>query len=227
MKLSTVHHFIGTPFTIECESIDNGPGLWSSAKVSIFRDNALIGEYLRNYPSNASTTFYPFNVNNEWYALYSPHYACTRVLKLYNNSIEDWCGEDPVPHGFCPVEFYVPSRHEYKDPDSTEFGKYKTDCISDYPTIADFHKDTNGVLNTSSLMFGFLSGCKWQDDYSLKLRYVDLSKISDRIITIEEKFGYAELPRRMSLRESIAEIAYEDDELFTISILQEHMYRVD
>lgn len=226
MKLSTVRHFTGTPFSIECESVDNGPGLWASSKVSIFRDDVLIGKYLRNYPRNAQTTFYPFNVNDEWYALYSPHYTCTRVLKLFDNKIEDWCGEEPSSSGFCPVEFYVPSQHEYKDPDSTEFGKYKTDCIGDYPTVADFHKDTDGVLATNSLMFGFLSGCKWGDDHSFKLRYVDLSKVSDRIITIEERFGYAELPQRMSLRESIAEILYEDDTLFTVSVLQEHVHRI-
>src|ERR1035437_9608037 len=108
METSYIKKFSGTPFIIECTSIENKPGTWNSTKVSIVRDGILIGEYLRNYSRNTKETFFPFLLGGDWYALYSADYTTTRVMKLYEDRIEDWCGEDSSSFGFCPVEMYIP-----------------------------------------------------------------------------------------------------------------------
>ena len=93
MKVEYVKHYEQTPFSVSTEQVQNSPGTWNSTKVSIFRDDKLIGEYLRNYSNYGIETFYPFKIDNEWYALYSADYTATRVMKLHEDRIEDWCGE--------------------------------------------------------------------------------------------------------------------------------------
>ena len=51
-------------------------------------------------------TFFPFRWKDNWYALYSREYTCTRIMKL--PECEDIGGEEPNGFGFCPVELYVP-----------------------------------------------------------------------------------------------------------------------
>jgi len=41
--------------------------------------------------------------------------------------------------------------------------------------------------------FGLVSGCIWGDDSSWKLRYIDLSKVSEGKLDISDRFGYVEL----------------------------------
>ena len=108
MKQEKVKDYFQTPFRTVCGSVSNGPGYWDSTKVSIYRNFSLIGEYLRNYSSFGNETFYPFKRGDQWYALYSTEYTATRVMKLHDDRIEDWCGETGSSYGFCPVEFYVP-----------------------------------------------------------------------------------------------------------------------
>lgn len=199
-----------TPFRIETSVVQNKPGTWNSTKVAIYRDDEydiktntyrhgiLIGEYIRNYSSFGFETFYPFQVGDEWYALYSADYTATRVMKLHSDRIEDWCGEDATSHGFCPTEFYVPryvktnSSYIFKDEKKT-FDAYYVDC--DHP-LEEIHNEIVGqdFVEFRYCDFGFLCGCVWGDDTSWKLRYIDLSQIPDKILTITDKFGYWELP---------------------------------
>ena len=196
MKKTKVKKYAGTPFSIECEAIANAPGTWDSTKVSIFRNDLLIGEYIRNYPNFGTETFYPFMVDSQWYSMYSPHYTATRVLKLNDGSIEDWCGEAPSSAGFCPMEIYIPkyNHNQYKYDDEL-VDTYTVDCdISDSEfatsqNVADF-------LSTKYCNFGFIAGCNWGDDTSCKLKYIDLENIDKKEIKIFDKFGYWELPDR-------------------------------
>jgi len=192
-----------TPFAVHVEKIKNGPGIWDSNKISIYRDGILIGEYLRNYSNYGPNTFYPFEINHEWYALYSDNYTATRVMKLHFDHIEDWCGEQESPHGFCPVEFYVPkyihSKHKFKD---SEYDSYTVDCDST-PEDFEFELHKSGFVSVNSCNFGFMCGCVWGDDTSWKLRYIDLAQVPDKILTITDKFGYWELPDSLTLKESI------------------------
>lgn len=193
----------GTPFRLEISSVQNQPGTWNSTKVAIYRDDdydiksdvyrkgILIGEYLRNYSNYGFETFYPFMVDNEWYALYSANYTATRVMKLHADRIEDWCGEESDNNGFCPTEFYVP---RYVTSNNTpDYDIIYVD--SDY-SREEFQAE---IVNPEFVKleycnFGFLCGCVWGDDTSWKLRYIDLSQIPAKVLSITEKFGYWELP---------------------------------
>jgi|GEM_PF-1849292 len=198
-----IKQYLHTPFSVETEKVKNEPGTWDSTKVSIFRDGVLIGEYIRNYSNYGTNTFHPFLINNQWYALYSASYTATRVMKLHENRIEDWCGEDKSPHGFCPVEFYIPkyihSKHEFRD---SLYDSYTADCDNTPEEFASELKDSEFV-SLNHCDFGFMCGCVWGDDTSWKLRYINLSQIPDKILTVSDKFGYWELPNTLTLKECI------------------------
>ena len=97
-----------SPFHVEVEVVDHGPGVWKTAIVrsSVTRQ---IGEYARNHAGWCRETFYPFQQNGRWYALYAPDYTATRVMEL--PSCRDLGGEEHHTHGFCPVDYYVPFEH--------------------------------------------------------------------------------------------------------------------
>jgi hypothetical protein len=199
MELVKTKRYSGTPFSVATHSVQNSPGTWNSTKVSIYKGEDLIGEYVRNYSSFGTDTFYPFQIDKEWYALYSAEYTATRVMKLHDDRIEDWCGEEAASHGFCPTEIYVPkynhSKLSYKQGEELRtFDSYTVDC--DTETELDFIEEQKeeGFVSTQYCNFGFLCGCVWGDDTSWKMRYIDLSKIQDKILSITEKFGYWELP---------------------------------
>lgn len=204
-----IKKFTGTPFIIECTSIENHPGIWNSVKVSIFSDNILIGEYLRNYSKYAQETFFPFLVGEDWYALYSSNYTATRVMKLYEDRIEDWCGESPSLFGFCPVEIYVPRYNKYS---VIGEGDYCT-VDTEYTTSAEFiaEQDDKTFVESKYCNFGFLSGCVWGDDSNWKLLYIDLFKVANKELSITEKFGYWELPIGTKLKECINMHNWEPD----------------
>ena len=207
MQISHNKIFKYTPFSISTEEVKNSPGTWDSIKVSIFRDERLIGEYLRNYASYGTHTFYPFKANNEWYALYSANYTATRVMKLHSDRIEDWCGETPMSNGFCPVEYYIPTYIHTIDSyiirgEKKEFDNFTVDCDC---SEEEFEEELNspGLVKLANTNFAFLSGCVWGDDISWKLRYIDLSKIPDRVLEISDKFGYCQLPQELTLKQCI------------------------
>ena len=215
VDISVVKAFYGTPFSIETSPVQNGDGFWNSTKVSIFKNQFLIGEYIRNYPAYGSSTFYPFEIDGEWYSLYSANYTATRVMKLNEDSIVDWCGEDPCEVGFCPVEFYVPRYFHYSN-------ETLADCNFqspvEYPTI-------DSLTKMSYPNFGFLSGSYWGDDDSWKLRFIDLSKIPKRILEITERFGYWRLPNK-PLTECI-QIDTSEDEGTVVALLKKESFRID
>lgn len=197
MKITQRKQYSGSPFSAQTSLIDNGPGKWASTRVELFRNGNPIGEYIRNYSSLALETFYPFmSKSGQWYALYSTHYTALRVMKINEYSIEDWCGEEPSSYGFCPTDLYVPQYaiiNEILETDNRyqtydEFSSYLTDQTSSKVEYAEF---------------GFLAGCVWGDDGSSKLKYINLQQVDQRLIEIEEKFGYWELPDALSLKECI------------------------
>jgi hypothetical protein len=199
MQISKYKQYPNTPFAVEISQIDNGIGKWKSAKVSIYKDTNIIGEYIRNYPALALETFCPFNVGDDWFALYSAHYTATRVLKLSDSGIEDWCGEEPDSYGFCPSEFYVP----YVKKIGSSLDEFTHDIYDNEPTDDSAIDYYEKVISSSFLNYGFISGSVWGDDASLKLKFVDLSQILDKKINIIEKFGYLELPNNLKLKECI------------------------
>jgi hypothetical protein len=216
MEITSTKKFSGTPFTIGCSPMDNGPGKWKSTKVSVYWGEDLIGEYLRNYSSFAEVTFYPFRQDNQWYALYSAEYTALRVMRLHENTIEDWCGQAPSSLGFCPTEVLVPKynrlSYDFNNNGTIEKNEYFTVDV-DYEKESEFINETKDVdyQDTTYCEFGFMSGCVWGDDTSWKIRYIDLSKISERQISITEKFGYWEMPDGLKLKQCIDMSGWEPD----------------
>jgi hypothetical protein len=51
--------------------------------------------------------------------------------------------------------------------------------------------------------FGFIAGCIWGDDSAWKVQFLDLSKASKGVVGRDERFGYLELPKGISLRQAI------------------------
>ena len=173
-------------YVTETESIETRKGCWNVLKVKIFLvegdSKTQIGEYDRNY-SSMYETFFPFRQGNKEYALYSRSYTATRVMSLPD--CKDICGEDPKGNGFCPTGFYVP------------LVECEEDLGSEY--------DPDG-------QFGFVSGCVWGDDHSWKIQYLDLSKISEGILTRDDRFGYIELCGSQNLKDAIDTERWEKDD---------------
>ena len=187
--------YAGTPFSIvglRCP--DDKPGHWGTSVVTIYRDGRLIGGYRRLYSHYGAETFSPFQVDGHWYALYSANYTCTRVLRLHEDSIYDWCGEESSPGGFCPVEFYVPQ--SFSDGFEDDSG-WTFDNDTDFPTFKDFEMEAaRGSASIQFPGFAFMAGCVWGDDNAWKLRYIDYSRVARQELVVEERFGYHELPPR-------------------------------
>ncbi len=186
--------FEGTPFKIITEKIDNGQH-WNYKKVSIYNNDLLIGDYIRNYPDHALETFYPFKIEDDWYALYSKNYSSLSVMKL-TDKIEHWCD---YSDGFCPVEVYIPSYNEEKcsfdmNGKNIEYNYYSFDNEDYEEEEPEFNQ---------YCQFGLVSGCVWGDDSSWKIRYIDLTHIKDQELNITEKFGYWEQPNTLTLKQSI------------------------
>jgi hypothetical protein len=184
------------------EKIDNGKGFWNFVVVGIFDEfGKQIGQYQRNYGS--AGPFFPFKQDGEWFALYSKDYTATRVMRL--PSCEDIGGEEHDSHGFCPVEYYVPMIDESTD---------------DFDTDAD---DLGEIAGT----FGFVSGCHWGDDSSMKIQYLDLSKVKEGILTRDERFGYIEQPGSLDLKKCFSFRFFDENGDTSFKIMQSVPFHLD
>lgn len=113
---------------------------------------------------------------------------------------------DPVPgSGFCPAAFYVPDfLDDFKSSDYATAEEMAKDVKSTVDALTYSGDDetkqrfaaewADEYLWSSSGQWGVYAGCVWGDDSSYKLRYVDLSKVAEGIVTTDERFGYVELP---------------------------------
>lgn len=167
-------------YHVKCTNVPTKPGCWELTKVEIFLKcnnvcgETKLGEYTRGYHSFGERTFYPFTQGGKDFALISKDYTCTSVIEL--PSCKVIASEESSPHGFCPVEFFVPENH--KDPE----------------------EDPQGLDG----QFGFVAGCVWGDDNSWKVQFLDLSAVQGGVILRDKnKLGYLELPPNMTLAEAI------------------------
>jgi hypothetical protein len=189
------HAYEGTPFSVKgLKCPEDKPGHWSTMLVQVYREGILLGGYRRMYSSFGKETFMPFKWGEHWYALYSANYTCTRVLRLNAISLEDWCGEDPSAGGFCPAEFYAPQVYRMLNGEDETWQFYEQSLYASYPEFVAEAQQCDCSVDYPG--FAFLSGCHWGDDSSWKLRYVDYSKIEDKIMAIDERFGYHPLPNQ-------------------------------
>lgn len=185
-------------------------GRFSRIKVVVVdeQENEVVAEYVRNY-SCLMKTFHPFRHlcgDNEWrdYALIASQYWQTSVLDLSTGTIianesghpfddEDRAkmkdaGVNPEvvektkdkfdpTWGFCPMDFRVFDYNEFYD--------------------KDFVPDSMDESLLSG-KWGLVSGCVWGDDSSMKLRYVDLSRVEEGIVHVDDRFGYVEMGSDLS-----------------------------
>jgi len=202
-------------YTFRAEKKENRPGTWNSTVVTVelhHEDGSVedIFEYERNY--SMYKTFEPFRQfkDGAWheYALISTRYTRFEVLDLEKREIiavepyptiteeiharwraagyADLCEKEPVGTekpgaGFCPVEFYVPDWAENKDENSPYLLNYKED---------GFLYDEDDLLDRTG-QFALYMGCIWGDDSGgWNIRYIDLSRISEGVVTSDERFGY-------------------------------------
>lgn len=194
--------------------IDDG---WGKTRVGIFQDDVQIGEYVRNYHGFNLETFFPFCAKDgKWYALYSEHYTCTYIMSLPD--CKKIGGEEPVAHGFCPVEYYVPKYKIYKVKGYTEeemiekgIPKENWHWVSkdreykEYLNPGEREEDFNDFEGNwiYDLEKGFVAGCRFGDDCSWKIEHLDLTKIDQGIIARKDSFGYIELPNNLNLKNAI------------------------
>jgi hypothetical protein len=182
-------------------------GHWGTSEVSIFPAEGLLkrklGGYTRNYPAHGIDTWYPFSRKNKDYALYSPHYTCTRVMEL--PSCKDIGGEEPSGGGFCPVEYYLPEiRYFEKQPDLNKEGSI-------------FYQEK---IEPSQV--ALVAGCIWGDDSSWKIQCFDISQIESGIITRDERFGYVPMPKGITLAQT-ASLERDEDTgavIVTLAVMQ-------
>lgn len=157
--------------------IDNGPGRWDYTRVEIFDGDEKIGEYIKNYGSGART-FFPFEQDGKWYALYSRHYTATRVMSLPD--CQDLGGEEPDGGGFCPYEYLVPSLCVQSKDDEP---KPSSDNLAEILAWHDRHPFVHKYPK-----WGFISGCQWGSPGWV--RFVDLSRVSEGVLKVDDRFGF-------------------------------------
>lgn len=98
--------------------------------------------------------------------------------------------------GFCAVEFYVPDWASW-DSDGDGGGGVESMDTETWEEMSGYRED----IHTGQL--GFVAGCYWGDDSSWKIEAVDLSRISEGIISQDNRFGYISLPSGMRLRAAV------------------------
>ena len=158
----------------------NRPGTWDSTRVEVFRrgpsdEIQRICDYERN--NSMLPTFEPFRQGNREFALISSNYTRAAVLDLASGIvIAEEASTDPPGGGFCPVGFYVPDWWDVNDGSKPPGSEYW--CADDEWPVGDF---------------GFVWGCVWGDDSSLKVQYLDLTRVQQGVISRDERFGYVEL----------------------------------
>lgn len=195
---------------------------WPRTEVVI--KNSFTGETLFEYERNYAMleTFEPFYHNGKYYALISPQYTKTSVVDLNAGEIvaEEVLelktlsnGKQVYAEGFCPAEFYVPGWWDFFD------GSYLNINVPN-STIDELTQEiTKNTAKYISSDFGFVSGCIWGDDWSMKIQYLDLTEIENGIIKRDDRFGYISVSEKLSLKDSIDyEPSIFDNERSTLNI---------
>lgn len=165
--------------------VETGPSTWSVTDVSITdgedtpHDHPAVAQYRRDYPG--MPPFEPFRQRNDdgterHYALVSPHYQESAVISLETGEIVAREDRSLPKWGFCPIGFYVPDWYDVHDGSILPGSEHWSDT-DEWP---------DGTL-------GFVWGCYWGDDSSWKLQVLDLSRVSEGIITRDDRFGYLEV----------------------------------
>ena len=194
-------------YSLKISKIDNGPGKWQSNLCEVLNEKGeKLGSYIRYYDSFSKNTFAPFEYNGKEYALISSDYQTISVITLPDCKIYELKEEckKQLFH-FCPVSIYIPKIifYRYKEnigKDKNDFGYAKT-----YKEEKTEIKEKWDYKIKSSLL-GFVLGCMWGDDSSMKMNLIDLSKIEEGEVWFinnkrEKEWLYEQFPGAMSLED--------------------------
>jgi len=211
----------------------SGDREWPRGKVQLTKDDEVIYEYTRNYSfMDTFEPFRQWN-GERWhnYALISPRYSTFSVLDLETAEV---IAERPYPQrnwftgeyeklmsshpeyfqpggayegktpdsqvsgeGFCPTQFYVPDYASWDSDWEGSAGPEEHMTPEDWESFAEDEEVHTGQL-------GFVAGCYWGDDSSWKIQAIDLSRISEGIVTQDDRFGYLELPPGLKLKQAVS-----------------------
>lgn len=210
---------------------DAGQGAGGGRVIEVLDGDEPCGRFERNYWSSGEGTFAPFMIGDAWFALYSPDYTATRIMSLPD--CRDVGGEDGDAHGFCPVELWVPSYRLLSrtmlvrrmtgvgDGHVPEEHRFHEALFAGSPALAAAEAQViaeaaapdrriSGEQTWAAELspwrwcsFGFVAGCIWGDDGSLKVEWLDLSRAGEGVLRREARFGYAELIGADTLRDAV------------------------
>jgi len=165
--------------------------------INIYNGYTFITSYIRDY--NNFIPFYSFEVNGQWYALYSEQYYTLKLVKLPSMELVY------ESEGFFSFDIVVP-RYEKQKLDS-EFEYIAWECGKDYKT---FEANIQNKDNVKYANFAFITGCVWGDDSDTKIRMLDLSDITNGF-KVHESLGYVVVPEEYN---NILELIEIDTDLF-------------
>ena len=208
-------------YTAKVERVAGVGGGWATTHVTVLRNHddgtvTTAFEYDRNY--SMYSTFEPFRQLKDgvWhdYALISSRYTRFEVVDLEAGEI---IATQPYPRvtqrdidrtssptrksslvldaemsgwGFCPTEFRVLDWNAYFDEENVD--KTTVD-----PEGRSFYLYPTEMLNRITGQWAIYAGCLWGDEENMKMRYIDLSRISEGIVTADERFGYMPLSNKL------------------------------
>lgn len=133
-----------------------------------------LGAYERNHPQ-LGNTWHPFTRQGVDYALYAPDYRGTRILRLPD--CVDLGGLAPADDSFCPVDYAVVWGH-YLIPDPSGGPESYLEAPFDGE-------------------FALVAGRTWRPG-RLSLRFLDLSRCAEGILTQDERLGVLEIDQSAS-----------------------------
>lgn len=152
-----------------------------------------VGEYLRNL--GGTGPFFPFLQGGVEYALYSPNYTTTSVMRLPDCEKIASEPDDPMGIGYCPMEFCVPTTPKKR---SEIYGLPYEDQVRG--------------------LWGVVSGCYWGAEWYSPIQFLDLSEIEKGKVSRDDRFGGLQAPRSLPLKDALDLWCYTDKSP-TLSIL--------
>jgi hypothetical protein len=182
-----------SPYYIEY----NASSKKGTTDVKIFKNSDLIGSYVYGLDF-IEPPFYPFEHKNKWYALFSEDYTASSIMEL--STCETVWSTEPHTFGFCPVEFYVP---KYQKKLSADDGAIVNVLRSDFQNPGLSENQLCIFDQITYHDFGFVSGCIWGDDSSLKIQFFDFKDLDKGIVVSDDRFGYVEMNGKLNLMESV------------------------
>jgi len=185
---------------------------WDEPTEEVFR-------YTRKYPTMVETTFHPFKIGPDWYALYSDNY---RTLKRVNLQTGEILASND--NHFCPADTYVPA---YQN--CTYDMKEKTFTYQVFDQ--DFAKDVQDDLKKGAKYkyfkeewlyrdWAYVAGCYWGDDSTMKVRILDVKTMEYKDDQIE--YGDIELYNSDRMRDTFY-LDEEQDIIHTVKYFRHGM----